>query len=112
MTNMIWVIKDSKNNFAHANSINLKNSVITYVSFKTFSEECRGYIDSVSVIKALSKLNSMSKKVGFSEKFRMEIQDIDNLIEAHSLFKDEKNIVIFEAPMKRKLIQSKYYLSS
>ena len=77
----IWVIKNQDGNFAHANSVKMwDKKTALYITFKDFSQECRGYVDQDSAKNAMSKLYSKIKKIGLSESFTMEYVNMDELI--------------------------------
>ena len=77
----IWVIKNQDGNFAHANSVKMwDKKTALYITYKDFSQECRGYVNQDSAKKAMSKLYSKIKKIGLSESFTMEYVNMDELI--------------------------------
>lgn len=91
----IWVIKNQYGNFANANSVKMwdkKTSI--YVTFKTFSQECRGYVTQESAERAMDKLYSKIKKIGLEESFTMEYVNMDELIDDVSLSTD--NMIVVE----------------
>jgi len=97
----IWVVKDSKGNFAHANSIKKWNSKTwMYVSFKSFSQECRGCVDQMAAERALDKIYSKSRDMGLNESFTLEYVNIDDAIKQHKVFKGE-NMVLIEKPVEK-----------
>ncbi|HEY8805095.1 MAG TPA: hypothetical protein VIM42_08345 [Clostridium sp.] len=73
----VWVIKDQMGCFAHKGSIHkIDTSEYVYVSYKSFSEECRAYIGDQQAKEAMAILDK--------KKDLLEI-DIDFHIEQHSL---------------------------
>lgn len=91
-----WVIKDQDDNFAHRNSIGKsgKNTCI-YISFKTFSPECKGYISKESAELALQELNRRKSIMGLPNTFNLEYNIISELTKLHREFQGE-NMVIYE----------------
>ena len=97
----IWVLKNSKGNLAPANSVKKWDSkTLMYVTFKTFSPECRGYIDLMSAEKALTKLYSKIRDMGLKEKFTLNYVNIDDAINQHELFKGENMILLEKSVVK------------
>jgi len=102
----LWVIKDSKGNFAHANSIKKWNSKTwMYVIFKSFSPECRGYVDQMAAERAMSKLWSKSRDMGLDESFHLEYLDMEKIIKSAKSFKND-NMVLVEKPVEN-IVKSK-----
>jgi len=101
----IWVIKDQDGNFAHKNSIGKSdNHSWLYISFKTFSPECRGYIDKSYAEESLSDLNKNKIIAGFNIDFHLEYLSIDRIIEQHRGFVGD-NLILFEKTlMARELL--------
>jgi len=82
-TKTVWVIKDSKGNFAHRNSIRaIEKGVVAYISYHTFSEECRWYSDLSSGTGGIMELKSKAMQYGLSEVFSLECEDLDELIDS------------------------------
>jgi len=92
----IWVIKDQDGNFAHRNSIGKsgKNTYL-YISFKTFSPECKGYIDKESAESALLELNKRKHIMGLHNSFNLEYNILSEMTKLHREFQGE-NMVLYE----------------
>ena len=81
-TKSVWIIKDSKGNFAHRNSIRvIEKGVMAYISYRTFSEECRWYSDLSSGTGGIMELRSKAMQIGLSEDFSLVCEDLDELID-------------------------------
>jgi len=80
---------DSKGNFAHRNSIRaIEKDVVAYISYKTFSEECRWYSDLLSGTGGIMELRSKVMQIGLSENFSLECVDLDELIDSGDEFSE------------------------
>jgi len=80
----IWVIKNQDGNFANANSVKMWDKKTSlYITFKTFSQECRGYVTQESAERAMDKLYSKIKKIGLEESFTIEYVNMDDLIDEY-----------------------------
>lgn len=91
----IWILKDSKGNFANANSVCKWNkNTWLYVTFKTFGKECRGYVDQYAVDRALTKLYSRIKEMGIKETFRIEYVKLSDVIKQNKAFEGENMVVV------------------
>jgi len=92
----VWVIKDSKGHFVHANSIKMYDSKTwMYVSSKTFSSDSRGYDNHNGAACAKDRLYSKCIKMKLNEVFSLEYLNLDDLIKQHKEFTGE-NLVIIE----------------
>ena len=91
----IWIIKDQNGNIAHRNSIGKIKHGWIYIAYKTFSEDCRGYITKEQAEKALLKLNKMRLIAGLDYDFHIELHNLNKIIQEHKLFRGE-NLVICE----------------
>jgi hypothetical protein len=89
----IWVIKDNKGCFASRNSISKIKHGWLYISFKTFSEECRWYISKESAEKALNKLRKMNLISELNINFQLEFHNLDKLIAEHNAYQGENMVV-------------------
>ena len=67
----VWVIKDSKGNFA-TSIREFENGVMAYISFKTFSMECRCYTNLLSATNKVCAMRSKGMTVGIGETFSLE----------------------------------------
>ena len=86
----VWVIKDSKDNFAHANSIGMWDSKTwIYVSHKAFTEECRAYVNEERAKIIIDKLRLKSKSMGLGETFHLEYADLNQLCQESKSFQGE-----------------------
>ena len=91
-----WAIKDSKGNFAHKGSIRkINKDTWQYISFKTFSQEARGYTSKESAEKALAFLNKKNDIAGFKFVFHIECLNLNKIIDENTIFQG-KNMLIYE----------------
>ena len=92
----LWVIKDQDGNFAHRNSIGKsgKNTCI-YISFRTFSPECKGYISKESAELALQELNRRKSIMRLPNTFNLEYNILSKMTKLQREFQGE-NMVIYE----------------
>jgi hypothetical protein len=93
----IWVIKDSKGNFARKDSVHKWDKKTWYYSaYKTFSPGCRGNKNLYNTERYLEILTKKAKEMGLDEKFHLEYVDIDEVIQEHENFTGENHIVIWK----------------
>jgi len=93
---LVWVIKDSKGNFAHKSSIRkINKNTWQYISLKTFSQEARAYTTKESADKALTLLNKKNDIAGFELIFHIEYLNLNKIIDEHTIFQG-KNLVVYE----------------
>ena len=91
----VWVIKDSNNNFANANSIGkIEKNVMAYVSFKTFSPECRAYLTETQAHKALGKLQTKAETMELDSIFTLEYVELSNMIKESKAFQGENMVLV------------------
>ena len=91
----VYVILDQKGNLANANSIGrIEKNIMAYVSFKTFSPECRAYLTEAQAQKALGKLQTKAKIMELDSIFTLEFVDLDNLIKEGKTFQGENMVLV------------------
>lgn len=91
----IWVIKDSKGNLANKKSIKMWDSKTwIYVTYQTFSPECRGYMDLMACECAMDKLWSKSRDMDLDESFHLEYVNIEDAIKEHKAFIGDNMILV------------------
>ena len=88
----MWVIKDSKNNFAGAIR-EFEEGIFTYLSYHTFSEECRCQGSLLRATDLISDLRAKAMYVGLTENFHLEYVGLDELTE-HKEFIGDNMIVL------------------
>jgi len=90
MERMVWVVKDSNDNYVNENCFKRFDGEDLYVSYRTFSEECRAYLTPQRVVKALDKIRCKSVSGVVFEALEVNLGDV---IRNNRLFHGENMIV-------------------
>lgn len=94
----VWVIKDNQGNFANSNSIRkTEKNIMTYVSYKTFSQGCREYSSlqrAQDFLHCLYHKNMYRNKRIFDVNFHLEYHDLLELIEEDYTFQGRSIIFV------------------
>jgi len=98
MKEMIWVIKDQYGNFVRRDCFKKIDGELLYVSYRTFSEECRGFVDFKACNDVLKALKIKNGEIGCSIVFKALEVDLDEVILIHKDFvsngKDENMVIV------------------
>ena len=91
----VWVIVDSKGNYVRENCIaEVEEGVFVYISYHTFSRECRAQGNLLRATNLISDLRDKAMYVGLNETFRLEYVDLSELTREHNNFIGENMIVL------------------
>jgi|GEM_PF-3407981 len=94
----IWVVKDSRGLFAHRGSVMPSDGHTEpyIVFFKTFGEECRGYLTKEQAEEALLHLNEKKTASGLKTIFHLENNNLMQIIQDHKKFQKsgKENMVL------------------
>jgi len=92
----IWIIRDSKGHIANGRSIKMwDRKTYIYVSFKTFSPECRGWGDMLQAERCMDVLKWEAEKMRLlDESFHLEYVDIDKLTDQNRSFEGDNMVLI------------------
>ena len=90
----VWVIKDSKGNFS-GGIREYEKGVFTYLSYHTFSMECRCQTSLLRATNLICDLRDKAMYVVFGEKFHLEYVGLDELSE-HKEFTGEDNMIVLD----------------
>ena len=92
MSRIIWVIKDMETgNFVRRDCFKIIDGKNLYISYRTFSRECRGYNDKDCAVIAQNKLMEQSYvSIGFEV---LEV-NLEGLIRDHRDFVGENMVVV------------------
>ena len=95
MGRMIYVLKDNLGNYCNHNSIKKWNSKTwIYVSFKSFSQECRGYLSLERAEGALEEIKSRSVSMGLDASFKVAGVKLSDLVREHRCFVGENMVLV------------------
>lgn len=107
----VWVIKNNNNDFVLKNSIRQSGKdTWQYISFKTFSPECRGSINKGKIEENLSELIQKNILAEFDTAFHLEHIDINIIIKQHKEFvkfhSENENLVLYEKVINPTLLSN------
>jgi len=87
---MVWVIKDQDGNFVNENCFKRFDGDDLYVSYRNFSEECRGYLSYERAVNALQNIRCKSVNGVVFDVLEVNLSDV---ISQNRLFQGENMIV-------------------
>ena len=83
---MIYVVKDQNNHFVRRDCFKKIDGDNLYISYRTFSEECRGYIGFEACNDVLKALELKIGNIGLDVRFGVSEVDLDEVILIHNEF--------------------------
>jgi hypothetical protein len=89
-----WFLKDDKNRFVNKDCIKaIGINTYQYISYLTFSPECRAYITRIAAEEALLTLNKIIEKVYTGVCFHIECLTANDVISQGREFKGNNMII-------------------